>query len=180
MNITPSNNDNFKVGIIIPTLNEEKSIGLVLDDIQKELKNLNYDIVVVDGHSIDNTIEIAKKYNIHIIFQKSKGYGEALFAGYFFATNELKCNVMLTLDADGTYSAKDLVKMIEKIISGKSDYVVGRRLITSHNMELSRRFGNKIISWLIRHLLKVKLQDTQSGLFVFRSYLIDHINLRCY
>ena len=166
-----------KIGIIIPTLNEEKSIDLVLNDVEKELKNIDFQIIVVDGKSTDNTVNIAKKHNVHVIFQKNIGYGEALFAGYYYATKELKCEILVTLDADGTYSAKDSIKLISKIDSHDYDYIVGRRLVNSKNMTTSHRFGNKAISWLIRHLLKINLQDTQSGLFAFRSYLMDSLDL---
>ena len=139
-----------KIGIIIPTLNEEKSIGVVLEDVKKELKDFNYEIIVVDGKSSDATVLIAKQSGAQVIFQKNKGYGEALFAGYFFANEELDCDILVTLDADGTYSANDCVKIIEKILSLDADYVVGRRKINSQNMTASHRFGNKVISWMIR------------------------------
>ena len=167
-----------KIGIVIPTLNEEKSIGNVIRDLKNELQKLDYEIVVVDGKSSDKTIAISKELDANIIIQKNKGYGEALFAGYFYAANELNCQILVTIDADGTYSSKDCVKIINKIISFDADYVVGKRLVNSENMTLSHRIGNKVISWLIRKFLKIKLQDTQSGLFGFRSYLIDNIDLR--
>jgi len=167
-----------KIGIIIPTLNEEKSIGVVLEDVKKELKDFDYEIIVVDGKSSDATVLIAKQSGAQVIFQKNTGYGEALFAGYFFANEELNCDILLTLDADGTYSAKDCVKIIKKILSYDADYVVGRRKTNSKNMTASHRFGNKLISWMIRKFLKINLHDTQSGLFAFRSYLIDNLDLR--
>jgi len=167
-----------KIGVIIPALNEEKSIGVVLEDIKKELNEFNYKIIVVDGKSSDGTVSIAKQSGAQVIFQKNKGYGEALFAGYFFATEELNCEILVTVDADGTYSAKDCVKIIKKILSFDADYVVGRRRINSKNMTASHRFGNKVISWMIRRFLKINLHDTQSGLFAFRSYLIDNLDLR--
>lgn len=167
-----------KVGIIIPTLNEEKSIGKVIEDVKKNLGFFNHEVIVVDGRSKDNTVPIAKKLGANVIFQKTKGYGEALYAGYFFASTELNCNILVTMDADGTYSAKDCVNVIKKIESNDADYVVGKRLVNSKNMTTSHRFGNRSISWLIRNLLKIKIPDTQSGLFAFRSYLIDNIDLK--
>lgn len=166
-----------KVGIVIPTLNEEKSIGLVINDLRKELTEFDYEIIVVDGRSSDKTISIAKKMGVRIIYQKNKGYGEALFAGYLYATKELNCEILVTIDADGTYSAKDCAKIINKIKSYDADYVVGRRLVNEKNMTPSHRLGNRIISWTIRNFLNIDLKDTQSGLFGFRSYLTDNIDL---
>lgn len=178
--ILQRNNDTEKIGIIIPTLNEEKSIGHVLNDIKNLLSSFSYEIVVVDGRSSDKTVEIAKTANARVIYQKKKGYGEALFAGYVYATKELNCDILVTLDADGTYAAKDSVKIINMIMMHDADYVVGRRSVNSQNMTASHRFGNRVISWLIRNLLKINIHDTQCGLFAFRSYLIDNIDLRQY
>lgn len=166
-----------KIGIVIPTLNEEKSIGNIINDLKKELAMYSYQIIVVDGKSSDSTVSISKEMGVDVITQKNKGYGEALFAGYFYAVNELKCQILVTIDADATYSAKDCAKIINKIISFDADYVVGKRLVNSKNMTLSHRMGNKIISWAIRNFLNINIADTQSGLFGFRSYLTDNINL---
>lgn len=179
INILMSRSDNNqKIGIIIPTLNEEKTIGNVIKNLKTELKDFDYELVVIDGKSSDGTVSISKELGANVIIQKNKGYGEALFAGYFYASNELNCNLLVTIDADGTYSAKDCTKIINKLISFDADYVVGKRSINSENMTRSHIIGNKIISWLIRKFLKIKLQDTQSGLFGFRSYLIENIDLR--
>lgn len=167
-----------KIAIIIPTLNEQDSIGLVINNLKKELQNFDHEIIVVDGKSSDNTVPIAKNLGVHVIYQKNKGYGEALFAGYFYASKELNCEILVTIDADGTYSALDCVKIIDKILSHDADYVIGRRLVNSENMTLSHRIGNRSISWLIRKSLHINLRDSQSGIFGFRSYLIDNIDLR--
>ena len=170
-------NANSKIGVIIPTLNEQESIGLMIDSIKNELTKFDYKMIVVDGKSSDKTVEIAIQKGADVIYQKTKGYGEALFAGYFYATHDLKCDILLTIDADGTYSAKDCVKIIEKIQSHDADYVVGRRQVNSENMTTSHRIGNRAISWAIRTFLNVELKDTQSGLFAFRSYLTDNIDV---
>jgi len=166
-----------KIGIIIPTLNEEKSIGLVINELKRELGQFDCMIIVVDGRSTDRTISVAKENGAEVIYQKNKGYGDALIAGYFYAARELQCDILVTIDADGTYSAKDCLKVITKIESLTADYVVGRRLANSKNMTFSHRIGNRIISWLIRNFLDINIRDTQSGLFGFRSYLTENIDL---
>lgn len=172
-----SSDSNSKIGVIIPTLNEQESIGLMITSLKKELTEFDYKIIIVDGKSSDRTVEIAKQQGSDVIYQKTKGYGEALFAGYFYATHELNCDILITIDADGTYSAKDCVKVIEKIKSHDADYVVGSRKVNSENMTTSHRIGNKVISWAIRTFLNIELKDTQSGLFGFRSYLTDNIDV---
>ena len=94
-----------KIGIIIPTLNEEKSIGLVMNELKRELGQFDCMIIVVDGRSTDRTISVAKENGAEVIYQKNKGYGDALIAGYFYAARELQCDILVTIDADGTYSA---------------------------------------------------------------------------
>jgi len=164
---------NTKVGVIIPTLNEEAAIGEELEKIKDALKDYNFDITVSDGRSSDNTVKIALQHGAKTIYQKKKGYGDALLAGYLFSIEELHCEILINLDADGTYDAYDIPKMLDKILLGETDYVVGKRTLRPKSMKPSHIFGNKVISFLIRKLLHVKVSDSQSGLFGFRSYLIN-------
>jgi glycosyltransferase involved in cell wall biosynthesis len=171
---TISKNDN-RIAVVIPTLNEEKGIAVVIDKIHEALKNYNYDIIVSDGRSKDKTVESALKHNAKVIYQRRKGYGDALIAGYMYAIEELGSDILVNLDADGTYEPNDIPKLIDKIIANEADYVVGKRIVSAESMKRSHIFGNKAISFLIQRLLKVNVTDTQSGLFAFRSYLIRNI-----
>jgi dolichol-phosphate mannosyltransferase len=172
-NIQSSNE--AKVCVVIPALNEEKGIGMVIDKLHDALKKYNYEIVVVDK-STDRTAEIALQHGAKVIYQTKKGYGSALFAGYLYSIEELQSDILITIDGDGTYEPNDCPKIIEKILSHDADFVVGKRVVTSESMTRGRRLGNKAVSYLIRNLLKVEISDTQSGLFAFRSYLIKNID----
>lgn len=165
-----------KVVIVIPTLNEEKSVGIVIDKIRFALQKYNFEIIIVDGNSSDKTVEVAIKHKAKVIIQKKDGYGNALFAGYLYGIEELDCDILVTIDADDTYDPTDCTKIIDSILTNKADYIIGKRVLTKDSMSKSHKFGNKLISYLIRKLLYINVSDTQSGLFAFRSYLIKHID----
>ena len=99
---------NSTVKVIIAAMNEEEGIGLTIAELQK---NLNARIVVVDGHSIDRTVEVAKEFGVNVLSQVGKGKGDAI-------SDALKCigdevaYVVLT-DADYTYPAEFVPEMIE-------------------------------------------------------------------
>jgi glycosyltransferase involved in cell wall biosynthesis len=169
-------NSTYKVAIIVPALNEEGGIGKVIAGLKQAFQGFDYQIVVVDGNSTDNTVTISTANGAKIIYQNQRGYGNALLAGYYYATREMGCQVLITTDADGTYDASDAVRVVEPILNGTADYVVGKRRVSSESMSASHRFGNKVISGLINALLDVKIKDTQCGLFAFRSDLIKKVN----
>jgi len=164
-----------KICVIIPTLNEEKGVGKVIDDIKQSLKDYDFEIVISDGRSNDKTVEISKEHGANVIFQKGIGYGDALLSGYLFSIEKFDADILINLDADETYEPKDMPKFLDEVISKKSDYIVGKRKVSSKNMKVSHIIGNRIISSLVRNLLHVKVSDTQCGLFAFRSYLIKNI-----
>lgn len=163
-----------KIAIVIPTLNEEKGIARVIDQVKEVMKSYNFEIVISDGRSKDRTVEIAKEHGARVIYQRKKGYGDALLAGYWYAIEKLQCEILVNLDADETYDTNDIPKMVDMILSEEVDYVVGKRIVNSSNMKISHILGNKVISWLIKKLLHVNVSDTQCGLFSFRSYLIKN------
>ncbi len=145
----------MKVSLIIPTLNEAESIGKVLQGIPKGLVD---EILVVDGHSKDNTIEIVQKWGHKVILQEGKGYGKAVSTGIKHASGD----VVVLIDADGSYEVTDIPKLI-KCLEGGYDIAYGSRYLPgsgSADDTLIRFIGNKIFTFLLNILHKVHISDS--------------------
>ena len=165
--------------IVIPALNEEKSIGVVLDEISSIFEGRDYSVVVVDGNSVDGTPEIARKRGAIVISQLGKGYGDALLSGFNYAIDELDPYVIAMMDADMTYDPKDIPVLMEPILDDKADLVVGNRFkgMEKGAMPIFNRMGNRVLSWIARLALKIRIYDTQCGIRIFRTDLLDGLNL---
>ena len=97
------------ISVVIATLNEEEGIGPTIGELQKVLNNPY--LVVVDGNSVDRTIEIAKNMGADVLLQEGKGKGNAMFQG--FRNISSKVPFIVFTDADYTYPAEYVPKMIE-------------------------------------------------------------------
>jgi glycosyltransferase involved in cell wall biosynthesis len=170
--------DSERIVVVIPTLNEEAGVGATLDGLQEALRGRNHSIVVVDGRSQDRTVEISKSRNATVIYQKNAGYGDALFTGYLYGILGLGARVFLTVDGDGSYNPFDSARLVEPILSGEADFVLGRRQVEQGAMTLTNRFGNWAISWIARRFLRIRVSDSQSGVFAFRSVLVECVDIR--
>ena len=100
----------IKVSVIIPTLNEERYIEDCLKSLKKQSFK-NYEIIVSDGLSTDNTVKIAKKYTKNVISSKNKGIGDGRNKGAKIAKGE----ILLFLDADSTIAPNLLGKLSESM-----------------------------------------------------------------
>jgi len=158
--------------VIIPALDEQDGIGKVLGDIQRSLQMPSM-AIVVDGRSRDKTVEVAMRENAEIVYQRGTGYGDALQTGFRFALENYDSQVLIMMDADGTYDAKDLDRLVLPILRGEADFVIGNRLNSMDHgaMSVVNRVGNVIISNLVSILVRVPLSDTQCGLRAFRRSL---------
>jgi glycosyltransferase involved in cell wall biosynthesis len=163
---------NEKIVVVIPTLDEECGIQAVIESIRKYYGRYRYDVLVVDAHSRDRTVEVAKKCGAKVIYQSGRGYGDALNTGLFYALEHLDPTILVTMDGDGTYDVEDSTKLINSILEGKADYAIGNRLRGKMMKQGVRFYGNKLISWLTCKLLKLNIEDTQSGMIAFRSRLV--------
>ncbi len=166
----------YDIAVVIPTMNEELGIQSTISSIQKALQGkFSYSIIVVDGLSTDKTVEISKNNHAKVILQRRRGYGDALQAGFHYVNTKLNTTITVMIDADGTYEPKDIVKMAEIILNGESDFVIGNRFANMASGAVSRtnKIGNKLISALSRHFLKIKVTDSQCGLRAFRSDLAN-------
>jgi dolichol-phosphate hexosyltransferase len=170
-------NEKIQIVVVIPVLNERESIGKVIDGILAVMKDKNFRVLVVDGHSTDDTIEIAKRHGAQVIPQRGRGYGDGLLHGFNYANSIFDPQILVMLDGDGTYDPTDIPRLVEPITKGEADLVVGNRFprMDEGSMSLTNRIGNRLISWLARNLLRDKISDTQCGMRAFRADLVDEL-----
>jgi len=166
------------ISILIPALNEEIGIRRTINAIPKtKLSDQGYDleIIVIDGDSIDLTREVAASMGARVIFEKRKGYGRAYKTGFC----EAKGEILVTLDADGTYPAELIPEYLSQLNQKQLDFITINRFsnIEHEAMRLSHKFGNRILSFVMQLLYAVKVKDSQSGMWIMSRSFIDSIKL---
>jgi len=165
-----------KLSIIIPTMNEERSIGQVIDAIHDSLPpGLNYEILIVDTDSRDRTREIADSKGARIIDEPRRGYGIAYKTGFQNAEGE----IIATLDADMTYPAEKISELIQLLESERIDFITTNRFadLQPGAMRFAHQLGNKLLSIATRLLFRVKIRDSQSGMWVFKKEILPLLRL---
>lgn len=172
----------MKVLIIIPAYNEEKSILKVYKGIvdYNKINKTNYDVIVIDDGSVDNTKEICRKNNIpHISLINNLGIGGAIQTGYKFALDN-NYDIAVQFDGDGQHNIEYVKNILEPIQNGQADMVIGSRFIDSTSSEfkssVTRRIGIKIISFFIKLVTKKKIYDTTSGFRAINRDLIKYFS----
>jgi len=144
------------VSVIIPALNEVRSIGHVIADLPTSLVS---EIIVVDGGSTDGTAELARQLGAHVIVELRRGYGRACLAGLRHAA---AADIVAFLDADYSDRPRELQQLIDPIIAGRADLVIGSRLagrLHPDALPWHSRFGNRLAASLMRALYQVSLTD---------------------
>ena len=112
---------NDSTTVVIPAKNESESLAILLPKVLNFVKR----VIVVDGHSHDGTIDIAKRYGAEVIQDNRLGKGDALRA----AIPHVKTEYTLFMDADGSHDANDIPRLIQPLIEQGFDHVSGSRLI---------------------------------------------------
>ncbi len=154
--------------IVIPTLNEEEAIGRVLEELLSEGYSPSQ-IIVVDGGSIDRTVEVAGKYGVKVIVQEGRGKGRALET----ALRHVKTEYTLVMDGDYTYPAKHVRKLLEKAVEGNYDQVIGARIFEEGGSQpLIFKIGNKILTKFFNTLFGVGLRDVLSGMYIVKTRIL--------
>ncbi len=155
--------------ISIPSYNEEKSIGLVINAIKQVMSKskYKYKILVVDDGSRDKTAGVAKKYGA-VVYSHPYNYGLAeAFRTEMKKALELKADVIVHTDADGQYLAQEIPILIKEMENGY-DLVLGSRFRGRiEYMPLIKRIGNKAFSRVISKITRLKITDAQTG---FRAF----------
>lgn len=160
------------VTVIIPTRNEEKSIAELI----QELNKMGYDdVVIVDGNSLDRTVEHAKKSGAVVMVQNGSGKGDALRQAFNHA--DLDGNVVVIMDADGSMNPKEVPLLIKALDSGV-DLAKGSRFLSygySEDLSLIRKIGNRFFILLVNLLWSAGYTDLCYGFAAFRKHAIQDL-----
>jgi glycosyltransferase involved in cell wall biosynthesis len=149
----------MKAIALIPAYNEEKTIKKVIS----ETENAGLVPIVIDDGSTDKTYENAKKMNIVVIkHSENRGKGEALKTGFNFILKNLpKIRNVVIVDADMQYSPKDSIKILDPLIKGGTDFVMGCRDWST--VPLRHNLGNCVWRGIFNLFFGTKLKDTNCG-----------------
>lgn len=171
--IKPFSGNTPTVSVIIPTFNEAANLPYVLPRIPDWVD----EIVIVDGRSIDNTIEVAKNIcpRVKIIIEKRPGKGAALRAGFSVATGD----ILVMLDADGSTNPYEIPAFVGALISG-ADYAKGTRFAQgggTWDMPLIRRLANLGFVLLVKTFFGGNFTDLCYGYNAFWARCLPQLNL---
>ncbi len=164
------------VSFVIPTLNEEAGIGPTIDSINREAfsqRDLDVEILIVDGDSTDRTRDIAEEKGARVIVEPRKGYGRAYKTGMPDATGD----IIITGDADGTYPFHLTHQYVDILLDDDLDFITTNRFASLGRQSMSAKhfLGNFVLSTSLRLLYWVDVKDSQSGMWIFRKQALDRL-----
>jgi glycosyltransferase involved in cell wall biosynthesis len=168
-----------KLSIVIPALNEAENLAPVMSAIpRRELREIGWEteVVVVDNASTDGTGEIARALGARVVAQPARGYGNAYQAGFSAADGD----VIATGDADCTYPFDALPALLHTLEDHGIEFMTTNRLSRDNRaaMKPSHSLANHFLSAISRSLFRNAIRDSQSGMWVFRRYVWQRIDVR--
>jgi len=148
------------IKVIIPAFNEQNAVGLVIDEIPKELVS---EIIVIDNGSADNTFEIAKSKGATALKEERRGYGNACLKGIsYIRTLDQKPDIIVFLDGDHSDYPEEMYNLVNPIIKEEVDMVIGSRNLGKRekgSMTIQQVFGNWLATSLIKFFYGIKYTD---------------------
>jgi len=174
MGKTPSSTARPTIAVVIPTLNEADNLPFVLPLLPMEWID---EVIIVDGHSTDDTVELARKLlpKVRIVYQKGKGKGAALRSGFA----AVKSDIIVMLDADGSTDPQEIPAYVGSLLAG-ADFVKGSRFLQgggTSDMPLYRKLGNQFFVTVVRMLFGGNYSDLCYGYSAFWTRVLPALNL---
>jgi len=163
------------VSVVIPTLNEAENLPHVFAELPAGL----HEVVLVDGHSTDDTVAVARhlRPDIRVVLQASRGKGDALGCGFAACTGD----VIVMLDADGSTSPAEIPAFVAALASG-AEFAKGSRYLPgggSDDLTWVRRNGNRLLSLAVNLLYGTKYSDLCYGYNAFRTSCLQTLLVDC-
>ena len=165
---------NPRIAIVIPCLNEARSIQKVIEDFVRVVPEAT--VYVFDNNSTDRTAEIAREAGATVIQSPNQGKGNVIR----HMSRVIDADIYMLVDGDDTYSADAAPKMLERFQSEHLDMLVGTRLdgFEKGSFRAFHQFGNRLISGLVSLLFRKRLTDVLSGYRVLSRTFVNMVYLR--
>jgi glycosyltransferase involved in cell wall biosynthesis len=165
-----------RISVVIPTLNEARNLPHVFAKLPADL----HQVIIVDGHSIDETVAVARRLrpDVQVVMQGARGKGDALACGFAASDGE----IIVMLDADGSTDAAEMARFVEALLDG-ADFVKGSRFLPgggSDDLTLTRRLGNALLSGLVNRMFGTGYTDLCYGYNAFWSRCLESLNVDCH
>jgi glycosyltransferase involved in cell wall biosynthesis len=163
------------ISVVIPTLNEAANLPHVFSRLPDSID----EVVLVDGHSTDDTVEVALtlRPSVRIVLQSGTGKGNALACGFAAA----ECDIIVMLDADGSTDPAEIPQFIEPLLKG-ADFVKGSRFIEgggSSDITRLRRAGNRALGGTVNILYRTRYTDLCYGYNAFWRDCLAQMHVTC-
>ena len=170
----------MKLIIQIPCYNEEQTLPSVVKDLPRSIPGIDViEYLVVDDGSTDRTVDVARELGVHHVLQlrSNRGLAHAFRAGIETCL-QLQADVIVNTDGDNQYDGRDIPRLVEPILQGVAEIVVGTRPIGSieHFSSLKRTL-QRAGSWFVRKLSNTDVQDAPSGFRAFSRDALMRLNL---
>lgn len=164
--------------VIIPAYNEERNVGMVLPRIPDQIRNRPVTTLLIDDGSTDDTAAVSRKHGALVAVQKAnRGGGAALKTGYEIV-KRMDPAVIVTMDADGQHDPAEIEFLVEPIINGQSDFVIGSRILGRYDRYSRLRiYGVTFFSKIINAMSGTQITDCSSGFRAFNKAVLENCQL---
>lgn len=158
-----------KTIVVMPALNAAKTLELIVGSIPRDVVD---EVILVDDRSTDETLEIARRLNVHVVWHPHNvGYGGNQKTCYLEALQR-DADIVVMLHPDGQYEPELIPRMIEPILTGEADLVLGSRMLIQGaakeaGMPLYKRIANRFLTTIENRVLRANFTDLHTG---YRAY----------
>jgi glycosyltransferase involved in cell wall biosynthesis len=164
-----------RVSVVIAAMNEAENLPHVFGRLPKGL----HEVIVVDGHSIDDTVAVARRLrpDVRIMWQTGHGKGNALADGFAVSTGE----IIVALDADGSTDAAEIPRFVAALCHG-ADFVKGSRFAqggSSTDITFARSIGNHVLNAFVNALYGTHYTDLCYGYNAFWARCLPYMHVDC-